>query len=335
MNTLTPEAGAGPEPVLDRRWRTRSFLAFAIAIAILAFFLTRLEVDPTSIVGAVRTADGGIVALAFLVYYLIFPIRALRWRLLLQNAHAGSEVPVSLPSILRMSRMIFLSWFANCVIPAKLGDAYRGYQIKQAANVSFAMAMGTIVAERLLDMAVLVVLLLVAASNLGGTALKENEFAVRVIEGGIGLLVVGAVALGAMWVVRDKLHLRLPSRLQARYLRFQEGTLGSFRNLAGVVPLSFTVWFGEASRLFLVTQAMHLGIPFPYAIFLSLANSLLTVVPFTPGGLGLVEAGIVGLLLLVGVDKDTAVATALVDRTISYWSIILLGLPVFLSRRRI
>ena len=41
------------------------------------------------------------------------------------------------------------------------------------------------------------------------------------------------------------------------------------------------------------------------------------------------------LLLLVGVEKETAVAAALVDRSISYWSIVALGVPLFLARRRI
>lgn len=332
MSTTTPDLPpTAGEPVLDQRWRKRSLISFAVALAVLAFFFSRLELDFGSILSAVREADGRLVLLAFGVHYVTFPLRALRWRLLLQNAGVGPAAP----SVLSLSRMIFLSWFANCVIPAKLGDAYRGYQLKQAAGVSFSTAMGTIVAERLLDMSVLVGLMLMAAWNLGGAGLGQNEFAQRVIGGGLLLLTIGAIGIGVMWLLRDRLHVRLPGRVQAHYVRFQEGTLTSFSSLLAVVPLSIGVWLGEAGRLFLVAQAMNLGLPFPYVIFLSLANSLLTVVPFTPGGLGLVEAGVVGLLLLVGLEKETAVAAALVDRSISYWSIIVLGVPLFLARRRI
>ncbi len=332
MSATAPETPLAPaEPVLDGRWRKRSLLSFGVAVAILAVFLSRLEVDFGSIAGAVRTSDGRLVALAFAVHYLTFLLRAFRWRLLLQNAGVGATIP----SVIGLVRMIFLSWFANCVIPAKLGDAYRGYQIKQSVGISFSTAMGTIVAERLLDTLVLVGLLLVAAWNLGGASVAQSEFAHRVIAAGVLLLTLGALSLGAMWALRDKLHLRLPDRVQAQYVRFQEGTLTSFKRLAAIAPLSVGVWLGEAGRLFIVAQAMGLGLGFPFVIFLALANSFLTVVPFTPGGLGLVEAGVVGLLLLAGIDKETAVAAALIDRSISYWSIIALGLPLFLSRRRI
>jgi uncharacterized protein (TIRG00374 family) len=138
-----------------------------------------------------------------------------------------------------------------------------------------------------------------------------------------------------MWLLREHLHTRLPVRIQAQYLRFQQGTLGSFKSLPFVVAITVLVWLFEASRLFLVLTALNLPISFPYALFVSLANSLLTVVPFTPGGLGLVEAGVVGLLLLAGVDKEAAVAAALLDRTITYWSLVALGFPLFLYRRRV
>ena len=338
MNTTTSDREqTASEPLLGGKWRGRSIIAFLIAAAVLLFFLSRLDINPTAILEAIKASDWRFAVLAFLVYYATFPIRAWRWRLLLRTAGMGQEEGGSLPSVPSLTRMVFLSWFANCVIPAKLGDAYRGYQVKQASGGSFATAMGTIVAERLLDILVLVVLLVIAAVDLGKTEFSDNQFAVRVVMGGVGLLGVGAIGLGAMWLLRGKLHARLPVMLQEKYRRFQEGTLGSFTvgSLAGVLPLSFAVWLGESGRLFLVAQALNLGLSFHYAIFLALANSLLTVVPFTPGGLGLVEAGVVGLLLLVGIDKDAAVATALVDRSISYWSIIILGLPLFLARRRI
>ena len=59
------------------------------------------------------------------------------------------------------------------------------------------------------------------------------------------------------------------------------------------------------------------------------------VVPFTPGGLGLVETGMIALLMVAGVPKEQAAATALLDRTISYASIIVVGSLLFPFRRRL
>ena len=51
---------------------------------------------------------------------------------------------------------MYLAWFANCLTIAWLGDAYRGYLLKKTARVSFAVTLGTALAERLLDLVVLV-----------------------------------------------------------------------------------------------------------------------------------------------------------------------------------
>lgn len=337
MSAISPESASLPEegPLFSRFLRARSLLSFVLALGVLLFFGSRLELDVASIWATIKGADGRLFAAAFVTYYLTFPLRGLRWHLLLENVGLSRKVGTVMPSILGLSLMLYLSWFANCVIPAKLGDAYRGYQLKRAAGVSFSTVMGTIIAERFIDMAVLVVLLVGAVFGLGGVSSGGGSTAARIFGGGVLLLLLGMLGLGIMWLLRERLHTLLPLAIQARYLRFQEGTLGSFRNLPLVLLVSFAVWLTEAGRLFLVVQSLDLPLSFPYILFLALANSLLTVVPFTPGGLGLVEAGMVGLLLLVGVSKETAVATALLDRTISYWSIVGLGFVLFLLRRKV
>jgi hypothetical protein len=45
---------------------------------------------------------------------------------------------------------------------------------------------------------------------------------------------------------------------------------------------------------------------------------LLAQVPFTPGGLGFVEAGLVGTLSLAGVPGASALAATLLYRQVSY-----------------
>ena len=75
---------------------------------------------------------------------------------------------------------------------------------------------------------------------------------------------------------------------------------------------------------------VHLGIS--GAFFVALAASLLTAIPLTPAGLGVVEAGVVGILTLVyGVPFTEATAIALVDRAISVLSVIAIGSVVYIA----
>jgi uncharacterized protein (TIRG00374 family) len=49
------------------------------------------------------------------------------------------------------------------------------------------------------------------------------------------------------------------------------------------------------------------------------AAALLALIPFTPGGLGFVEAGLVGTLTLAGVPGRDALAATLLYRLVAYW----------------
>ena len=83
-------------------------------------------------------------------------------------------------------------------------------------------------------------------------------------------------------------------------------------------------------RLFLVVEALgfpdvHLGIS--GAFFVALTGSLLTAVPFTPAGIGVVETGVVFVLTQssTAFPRPHALAITLVDRVISVLSIIGFG----------
>jgi uncharacterized protein (TIRG00374 family) len=66
--------------------------------------------------------------------------------------------------------------------------------------------------------------------------------------------------------------------------------------------------------------------PNPSLVLLAYAVSgLLGLIPITPGGLGIVEAGLSALLILAGVDSGDAVVATLAYRIISYWLPIMVG----------
>ncbi len=316
-------------------WGWRSALSFAFALALLAFFASRLNVDVGNIWQTIRGADMALVAAGFVSYYLIFPIRGWRWSKLLGNVSKDAPVQYTVPPLSTLAEITFLGWFVNCVMPAKLGDAYRAYQFKRVTKGSLSSALGTIFAERFLDVVVLATLLIGALLTLGAFNRGSDSTPTALLGASMLLLVVGAIGLTAMWTLRERLPSLMPQRVQAIYSRFQHGILGSFQNMLVVAPLSTLVWFAEVGRVYFVVQAMDLDLALPYIVLLALTQALLTVVPFTPGGLGLVETGLVGLLLFAGIPKEIAVATALLDRTISYWSVIVLGFILFFIRRRV
>src|SRR3974377_895093 len=105
---------------------------------------------------------------------------------------------------------------------------------------------------------------------------------------------------------------RLPRRewLLGLYDRFEQGVFSiDRRNLPLLGVLTFLIWSTEAWRLSFVIAALgftglHLGISGVY--FVALAASLLTAIPFTPAGVGVVEAGRMGITTLLSKVSFTA-----------------------------
>jgi uncharacterized protein (TIRG00374 family) len=66
--------------------------------------------------------------------------------------------------------------------------------------------------------------------------------------------------------------------------------------------------------------------PHPSLVLLAYAVSgIISFLPITPGGLGVVEAGLSGMLILAGVDSSSAFLATLAYRLASYWLPLLAG----------
>jgi uncharacterized protein (TIRG00374 family) len=104
--------------------------------------------------------------------------------------------------------------------------------------------------------------------------------------------------------------------------------------------LSVLIWLCEGGRLFMVLWSLNLisrGELGPSAaLFLALGSSVLTTIPFAPGGLGLVETFLIAgfKALKAGSTGGQAAAVALLDRIISYLSIVVIGFVLYIVSKK-
>ncbi|HAH00759.1 MAG TPA: hypothetical protein DDW33_02400 [Ktedonobacter sp.] len=316
-------------------WRT--IVPLVIVIVAIVFFIQKLQIDPQKTWMAMKSANVIFLLAAFVIYYLSFPLRALRWRILLENVGYTKANGVELPKFWKLVEIIFISWFANAIVPAKLGDLYRAYLLRQEAGVSATRTFGTVMAERLLDLIVLLLLFISALI----VSLHSNLPVY--LRGGLELTLVAVVlGIAALFIMRlfpTRIATLVPARFRDYYYHFQEGTLGSFKRIPTLTGLTFGVWACEALRFFCVAMALNLiggGLlhMLSASFFIGLGEALLTVVPFTGGGVGLVEAGMLAMIGLFNHGAPNALnlstAAIVLDRTISLLSIVLFGFIVFM-----
>ncbi len=316
----------------------RTLVSFVIAFAIVIFAFRGLNINLQEIWLHIRRANPWLLVAGLGIFYLTFPLRAFRWRVLLDNADVpvreGRKSWASMPALVEY---MYLSWFANCIVPAKLGDAYRGYLLKHNGRVSFSSTMGTIFAERLLDMLGLFTLLVISGWLTFGTHLPAGT---GIVFGfGALLVVVILTGLASMRWLSPFIRRFMPQKLHRFYGDFEHAALRSFR--PGIMPqlisLTAGVWLLEGFRLFFVILALGpegLDLGLSAIVFVALASSLLTAMPLTPAGLGVVEGTITAVLTLFKVPASLGGAVTILDRLINFWSIVVFGFILYLVSKR-
>jgi uncharacterized protein (TIRG00374 family) len=308
----------------QRLRQPRTILSIVVPLAIIAFFLFLNRDRLAQVPHLILQANPALVLLAAVVFYLGFPLRGYRWQRLLRETGFAISLRNSI-------EILYISWFVNCVVPAKLGDVYRAYLLKMNSAASLSRTFGTVFIERILDIFAIAILGLAAGLWSFRDGLPPPIQLVFVV--GIVVVVVLAVGLFTMrnFGRRIIVRLPLPPRILELYERFEEGVFGAvgLRHLPVLAVVTGFVWLTEGLRLYIVILAfafpdVELGIS--GAVFVALIGSLLTAIPLSPAGLGFAQAGVIGVLTVAyGVPLPEATAITILDWVISVLSIIAFG----------
>ena len=83
-------------------------------------------------------------------------------------------------------------------------------------------------------------------------------------------------------------------------------------------------------RVYFIASALRFDLEFAHTSIIALVHAMLTLVP-TPGGIGAVESGVAGLgTLLLNMTPENSIALILLDRSITYLSVLIIGAVVFI-----
>jgi uncharacterized membrane protein YbhN (UPF0104 family) len=260
--------------------------------------------------------------LAVLVYGLVSLVRGVRWWAILRRAH----IPVSMRDA---QALIVVGYMGNTVLPARGGELLRIFLLGQRSGCSRVTVLGTIIAERLLDVLALLVLLGLLAFVVATGVNLDSLF--HIAPAGVAALLAAALALsaGCWWMVRG-------GRLGALNGRLVSLTLAT-RNLLSLqglllVPLTCAIWFGEGLVYWLVSTALSLHLSILQGCFLVTLSSLVAIIPAAPGYAGTYDAAIQLGLRGMHVQGGPAVAFGLLVRLVIFVPITVVGLIIMVLR---
>jgi uncharacterized protein (TIRG00374 family) len=308
-----------------------TLLSLGVAGAFIFFIASGIDLDWSDTLQNVSEMKAWPYVIALVLYYSSFLFRGYRWKILARSAAKKTDpegTTISLPSILRFSQLIIMGWFVNTIAWLRLGDAYRAWAFSDDSKGGFSWGLGTLLAERALDMATVALLLVI--SVLAATATTDNAALQYLLIAAAGMATGLVGLLAAMRLFGMRLAVLLPGKLQRIYRGVHQGTLGSIelRQLPLLTLLSVIGWGLEAGRLYFVIDALGLTLSLPMVMIVALGHALLSTVP-TPGGIGAVETGMTGLLIL-SMPKSDAASVAVLDRSITLLSVMVFGGAIFL-----
>jgi len=311
-------------------------ILLGLGLVLLARFVVRLDLPGT--VSAIHAARAGSLTLAVLLLAANVATKALRWQMMTRRM---SDRPLPFPAAVPA---ILAGVAAASLTPGRSVELAKPLLLRRSHGVPMATSTAGVVVERLLDGAALSVLFILSVFFV--PAARLSVF--RPVLAGIALfMVIGLTLL----MLPHKLaeitawagtRLRLPAQVQARVAsvagRFAHALAGwrAHKALWFLLALSVLAAFLEVLRLVAVCASLSVPVGIAEAMLAFSAANLLAAVTFVPGGIGITEVSLAGLLVLAtGVPPQTAVGVAvLVDRTLSYYLVVAVGAVVLITAAR-
>src|SRR2546426_3813348 len=318
----------------SKRWRGAWLIGLAISVALLAWVL--YKIDPRTVWADAQHANGWLLLLTVVVATLTFPLRTIRWRLILRGVN-GQAFPFT-----RLWHATTIGFMANNLLPARAGEFARAYVASRQLPVRFTTALGSVGVERIFDALVMLALMAVAiaAPSFPAHALVRGQSVSTIAASTallFGLLVVVALLIAnraGPWLAFVERFARrfLPVRAADRVVRASDGiveglaVLKSPPRFAGVVLWSLVLWITNAAAFAICFRAFGLAVPLEAALLLQGIIGFGVAVPSTPSFLGIFEAATLVTLQLYGVESSLAVSYALTYHLTTFLPITLLGL---------
>lgn len=250
---------------------------------------------------ALRSFRWELFPLALALTALNYLIRFWRWQRYL--ARVEIDVPPG------RSLSIFVAGLTMTITPAKLGELLKSGLLKRSFDVPVRRSAPVVLAERVTD-ATGVVVLAVA----GGAATQSwPPLAIALV----------AVA-GAVILVRSPLLERFTSLGEAPAAA---RALLEVPLLVGMTLVSAVSWLFECLAAYVCVRGLRLDLSFPDTIVVFTLGSLAGALSFLPGGLGVAETSMTGLIRALGdVSKASAAAATVLIRLATLWFAVALGL---------
>jgi len=317
------------------RWQT----LIGAVLTLLLLGWTLRDVEPGALLQQLRNANVALLLLSALVATTIFPLRALRWVVLLEPIAPGLR-------FMDAWRAVAIGMMINNVLPARAGELARAYALsRETRRVSFTSALASIALDRLFDALVVFTLMfgaMLAPGFPAGATIAGRPATALVGTWGVAILVL--VFGGAMMVAfRPDIARSIATRFARAVTPGWEPRVASFvdqataglavlrspSRFARVIGWTLAHWLTNALAFWIAFRAVGIDTPYTGALFLQGLVAIGVAIPSSPGFFGPFEAFAKAGLQIYGVPVTLAVTWAVGFHLLAFVPITALGAYYF------
>lgn len=328
--TASESSAPDGEDRSKRLVRRIAAVALGIGFSALCFAYLGQKVDLAELKTEVQGLRVGFIIPAALCVAFNIAIRGYRWGLMLPRAYVPRPAAAVFPASIGLA--------INGLLPGKAGELSRIVYCRFVFGLSLVTATASVLAERLVDMAVLCVIL-AAAIVLKG----PEDVAPAVFHGAQGFLILAALTSAGMAAVftrrgpgesatAPETEVEAAARSGAegflQKLKLAVHSMRSGRAVVGVWGATFLGWGALILTNWLVAEGFE-SMPLSFAEIMALTSIsiIATGLPSLPGAWGVFEGSIVALAPVVGIAANDAelLTYGLVIHLVQYSTVLAMG----------
>jgi glycosyltransferase 2 family protein len=317
-----------------------------LLLTIVFLFFAFRKVDFSNAFSIISKSSLLVILLYVIVFFASHYARALRWKLMLNSVKKDISKNNLFGSVM-------VSYGVSCVVP-RLGEVYRALFLGRWESISRTTVLGTIVVERIIDVAFFAFASLVSVSIYSGDLFKQISWLQTSLIVGFSLVFISVIMVlmlvrfqekFAGWLVSiaSKINRKLSEKLRTLFDTLIDG-FGSIKNgkdAFGILLWSLTIMILYALNtyvgFYMINMHDNYQVTFTTAWIVMTISSFGVLIP-TPGGTGSYHMlSIFVLTQVYNFDYDCSAAYAILTHFISYIGFVgsTIGILYFLNKQRL
>ncbi|MFQ5970359.1 MAG: YbhN family protein [Nitrososphaerales archaeon] len=295
------------------RLTTKVLFLIILAIGVYTAFL--IFSDISLLTTKFQNFNALYLPLAFLLVLASYIVRGMRWDMFLKILKI--EIPM------KKSFLIFFAGMALGITPGKFGEVIKSHFLKRDFSQSVSKTAPIVFIERFYDLVGIAII---------------SIFGLWLVDIGRIPLFIALILMVAALVISQQRRLLIPLLKKFENISILK-RLGNLSESYGTIQVllsptvyakgagySVAAWIIESIAVYFVFRGFEIDLSFPVILLIFTTSSIIGAASMLPGGIGITEGGMVGLLSLQGLDYTTAFTTVLMVRIVTLWYSVIIGL---------